>query len=129
MPSLTSYPTSSNKQSVLSDSMSKTVSATEAKAKLSELIKWTVKNQDSVIVKSRGNPQVAIISFSAYEELQKLKDQARRREAFAQFEALAKKIQARNQDLTEVEADRLADEITRETIERMVEEKKVSFTE
>lgn len=109
--------------------MPKTISATEAKAKLSELIKWTVKNQDSVIVKSRGNPQVAIISFSAYEELQKLKDQARRREAFAQFEALAKKIQARNQDLTEAEADRLADEITRETIERMVEEKKVSFTE
>lgn len=129
MSSLTHYPTSSSEQTTSRDLMPKTISATEAKAKLSELIKWTVKNQDSVIVKSRGNPQVAIISFSAYEELQTLKEQARRREAFARFEALAKEIQARNKDLTSEAADQIADEITRAAIDSLVTKGEVRFTE
>ena len=109
------------------EEMARTISATEAKAKLSALINWAVKNQDEVIVQSRGNPKAVIISYDAYERFKALQEQARRKEALAQLELLAAKIQSRNQDLTEEAADELADQFTREAIEEMVRDGKVNY--
>lgn len=50
-----------------------------------------------------------------------------RREAFEQLEALAERVRARNADLTAEEAEQLADEITRDAIQRMIDEGKVIF--
>ena len=119
----------SNNDVAAGDLVAKTVSATEAKAKLSSLMKWAVKNQDSVIIQSRGKPQVAIICFNDYEELQQLKQQIKRQEALDRLEVLAKEVQARNQDLTTEEADRIADEISRAAIDSLVEKGEVRFTE
>lgn len=129
MSSLNAYPTSQNDQTALSDLMTKTVSATEAKAKLSELIKWAVKNQGSVIVEKRGNPEVAIIPFAAYEEIQLLKERVKRQEALSRLEVLASQVQSRNPDLTTQEADKLADEITRAAIDSLVDKGEVRFAE
>lgn len=107
--------------------MARTVSITEAKAKLNSLMKWAVKNEDGVIVQSRGYPQVVIIPFNEYEELQKLKERARRQAAIARLQEIAKEVQAQNQDLTEEEADTLADEVTREAIEQLVTKGKARF--
>ena len=54
------------------DEMARMISATEAKAKLSALMDWAVKNKDEVIVQSRGAPKVAIISYDAYEQFKEL---------------------------------------------------------
>lgn len=107
--------------------MTRTVSTTEAKAKLSSIIEWAVKNRDSVIVESRGKPRVVIIPVEEYEQLEVLKEEKRREEALARLQRIAEEVQAKNQDLTEEEADQIADEITRETIERMTAEGKVTF--
>lgn len=129
MPSLTPYPTSPNDQAASSDVMPKIVSTTEAKARFSELMRWTVKHQDSVIIKSRGNPQAAIISYTEYEQLQRLKKQINRQEAISQLEMLAREIQANNQNITSEAADELADEITRAAIDSLVAKGEVQFTE
>lgn len=107
--------------------MQKTVSATEAKAKLSELMKWTVKTGDSVVVQSRGYPQVVIVPFAKYEELQKIEERSRRAEAIAHLQEIAREVQARNADITAEEADELAEEISRAAIEQLVAKGKVRF--
>lgn len=54
-------------------------------------------------------------------------EQIRRREALQQLEELADRIHARNADLTPEEVEQLADEISRETIQRMIDQGKVTF--
>jgi prevent-host-death family protein len=107
--------------------MQRTVTATEAKAKLSDLMKWAVKTGDSVVVQSRGYPQVVIVPFAEYEELQELKERARRAAAIAELQKIAREVQARNADLTAEEADELAEEISRAAIEQLVAKGKVRF--
>ena len=96
--------------------MTRKISVTEAKAKLSALMDWVVKNKGEVIIQSRGKVKAAIISYEAYKQLIDLKEQARRKEALTQLEALATQIQGRNQDLTEETAVALADRFTREVV-------------
>jgi prevent-host-death family protein len=88
---------------------------------------WVTENQDQVIVESRGKPQVAIIPFSDYQRLEAFKEQKRREEALARLQQIAEEVQARNRDLTQEEADQLAEQITRETIDRMAAEGKITF--
>ena len=109
--------------------MTRSVSATEAKAKLGDLMKWAVKTGDDVIIQSRGYPQVAIVPFKEYEEMQVLKERARRAAAIAELHEIAREMQARNTDLTPDEANELADEITRAAIEQLVEKGEIRFEE
>ena len=107
--------------------MPKTVSVSEAKNQLSAVMDWAVDNGDEVVIESRGKPKVAILSYGAYQEFLALREQARRREAFRQLEELAEQMSARNADLSAEEVEQLADEITRETLERMEAEGKIKF--
>ena len=109
--------------------MPKTISVSEAKNKLSAMLQWAVENQDEVIVESRGRPKAVILPYDEYEAMAALRRKARRQAALAQMQALAVRVQARNRDLSAEEAEQIADEITRETIERMTSEGKVSFTQ
>jgi prevent-host-death family protein len=109
--------------------MPKTMSVSEAKNKLSAMLQWAVENQDEVIVESHGQPKAVILPYDEYEALAALRRKARRQEALAQMQALAAKVQAGNQDLSAEEVEQMADEITRETIERLTSEGKVSFTQ
>lgn len=107
--------------------MPKTISVSEAKNKLSEMLRWAVEHGDSVVVESRGQPQAVIVPYGEYEEFRALREQARRREALQRLEALAERIQERNADLSPDEAEQLAEAISQETIRRMVDEDKVRF--
>lgn len=107
--------------------MNRVVTATEAKAKLSELMRWAVASGDDVIVESRGMPQVVLVPYSEYEELQKLRERARREAALDQLRELAREVQAQNQDLTADEVDRLADELTREAMDNLAEQGNARF--
>ncbi len=107
--------------------MNRTVTATEAKARLGELMRRAIDSGDSIIVESRGKPQVALVPYVEYEELQKLKARARREAALAQLRELAREVQAQNQDVDESEAAGIADELTREAIESLAAQGKVRF--
>jgi prevent-host-death family protein len=107
--------------------MPKTISVSEAKNKLSAMLQWAVEHGDEVVVESRGEPKAVILPYGEYEELLALREAARRREALRQLEALAAQVQERNADLSVQEAEQLADEISRATIERMAREGKIRF--
>ncbi|HRN69395.1 MAG TPA: type II toxin-antitoxin system Phd/YefM family antitoxin [Promineifilum sp.] len=107
--------------------MQKTVSATEAKAKLSDLMKWAVKTGDSVVVQSHGYPQVVIVPFTEYQELRRAKENIRRAEVITQLQELARETQAVNQDLSAEEAETIAEEISRAAIEQLDAKGRISF--
>lgn len=107
--------------------MPKTVSVSEAKNQLSAVLDWVVENGSEVVIESRGEPKVAILSYAEYQEFLAFREQARRREALRQLEELARRMQARNADLSAEEVEQLADELTRETLQRMEAEGKISF--
>lgn len=107
--------------------MPKTLSVSEAKSQFSTMLSWVVEHGDEVVIESRGEPKVAILSYAEYQEFLAFREQARRREALRQLEELARRMQARNADLSAEEVDQLADEITRETLQRMEAEGKISF--
>ncbi len=109
--------------------MPKTISVSEAKNKLSAMLKWAVENQDEVVVESRGRPKAVILPYGEYEQFQSLREKERRQSALQRLQELAAVNQALNQDLTPEEAEDLADEVTRETIDRMVAEDKVTFAQ
>lgn len=107
--------------------MPKTVSVSEAKNQLSAVMEWAVESGEEVVVESRGEPKVAILSYGEYQMFLALKEQERRRQALRQLEVLAEQIWAQTADLSDQEADQLAEEISQETIQRMVKEGKVRF--
>lgn len=107
--------------------MPKIVSVSEAKNQLSAVMEWAVENDEQVIIESRGEPKVAILSYAEYQEFLELREQARRREALRKLEALAQEIWDRNADLSDDEVVELAEEVSKETLQRMAKEGKVRF--
>lgn len=107
--------------------MKKRVSVSEAKNQLSAVMDWAVENPDGVIVECHGRPKAAIVSYDEYQQLLTLREQERRREALRELQELAERMRARNADLTKEEADEIADELTRETLERMVREGEIKY--
>jgi prevent-host-death family protein len=114
-------------QNLRGTTVPKTVSASEAKNNLGAMIEWAVKNQDEVIVESRGKAKVVILPFEGYEEYQRLREQARRRDVLARLERLAEIVGAQNQDLSAEEAQTLAAQLSQEVIEEMAAEGKIRY--
>ncbi|MBX3054498.1 MAG: type II toxin-antitoxin system Phd/YefM family antitoxin [Caldilineaceae bacterium] len=107
--------------------MERIVSTTEAKAQLSGLMEWTLLNDDAVVVESHGNPKAVLISFTRYEQFRVWREQQRQKAALIELAALAESIQARNQNLSDAEADNLAERFGREIIEEMIAEGKIHY--
>lgn len=107
--------------------MPRTISATEAKHKLGEVMGWVRDTHDEVIIESRGEPKVVIMSYQEYEKLKEVKEQQRRVEIVARLEQLREQVRARNTDLNEEQTLELADRVVRETIDEMVAEGKICF--
>ena len=105
--------------------MPRIISATEAKTQLGAMIEWTREHADEVIIESRGKPRAVLISYAEFEAMQRLREAERRRKALEQLEALAQRVAARNQDLTEEAADELADRFARDAFSDMVHEGKI----
>ena len=114
---------------LLGDFMSKTVSVSEAKAKLSAMMEWTVTNQDEVIIENRGKPTAVLLPFSKYKEYRQTQKQAAREELLARLQRIAVEVQQKNLDLTQEETEVLAEEVSQETIQNLVKKGKVQFEE
>lgn len=109
------------------DTMARRVSASEAKNRLGSIIDWVTENQEEMIVENRGEPTAVIISIAEYQQMQALKERARRSEALGQMRKLRDSVMARNRDLGAEEADSLADRFSREVVRDMAEDGKVRF--
>jgi prevent-host-death family protein len=109
--------------------MSKTVSATDAKSNFRSLLDWTGETGDAVIVERRGRPVGVILSYTAFEDLKDREERLRRQEAWAKLHQLREELAERNSDLTQEEADRIADRAVRDTIDAMVEKGAIRFEE
>lgn len=107
--------------------MPKTVSVSEAKNQLSAVIDWAVDNGDEVIVESRGEPKIVMLPYQDYQEFLTFRELSRRREVLRQLEELAEQIWSQTADLNVEEAGQLAEEVSQETMQRMIKEGKVRF--
>ncbi|HET7081545.1 MAG TPA: hypothetical protein VFM49_29305 [Chloroflexia bacterium] len=67
------------------------------------------------------------MSDNEYDAIQALWEQARRRELWERMEALRREVSARNRDLTDEQREALADEISREAINSLVQKGKIKF--
>lgn len=94
----------------------KTVSATEAKNRLGAFLGEVSRGEDEVIIENHGKPTAVLLSYEVYRELREAQDRQRRRDAMEAIWRLRDEVRARNQDLTEEEADAIADDVGREAI-------------
>jgi prevent-host-death family protein len=99
--------------------MPRTVSSSEAQNNFGAMIQWAKEHNEGVIVERRGKPAAALISYEEYEAMMQLKEEERKRNAFARMEKVRKQIAARNQDLSDEEAYRLAG-FSEETIQEIM---------
>ncbi|HEY8600746.1 MAG TPA: type II toxin-antitoxin system Phd/YefM family antitoxin [Thermomicrobiales bacterium] len=107
--------------------MSKAVSTREAQNKLSSLIGWVNEHNESVIVEKRGAPAAVLMSYAEYESLQGVKEQQRRQELLAKMRDLRARVSSRNPNLSEADAETLADEVTADAVASLVERGRIRF--
>jgi prevent-host-death family protein len=88
--------------------MPRVISASEVQKNFAAIVRWAAAKREDVIVERRRKPTVAIVSYEEYQYLQKLREEQRRREIFAQLEDIRREVALRNTDLTSEEAYRLA---------------------
>jgi prevent-host-death family protein len=109
--------------------MTRTVTATEAKNRLGSVVRSVQLDGEPVIIESRGEPAAVISSYRDYEELQRFREEQRRQAVIAELRELKRRIDSRLPELSDEEVDRIADEITREAIDRLVEKGKIRFVD
>jgi prevent-host-death family protein len=99
--------------------MEKTISTLELKNDPDAVLRDVSGGDEVVIVESPEAPTAAIISLDEYRRLREVEDLQRRQQAFAELERLRLKIDESLSDLSDDERQALADEIARETDERI----------
>lgn len=109
--------------------MAKTVSATEAKNRLGELLRVVSKEGETIVVENRREPVAYIVPSADYQELQTLREEKRRREAVEALRTLRAKLEERNKDLTEEEAQALVERVVKDTMDSLVSSGKIRFEE
>ncbi|WP_420645039.1 type II toxin-antitoxin system Phd/YefM family antitoxin [Candidatus Leptofilum sp.] len=107
----------------------KTVSISEARNQLSAFIKRATQDKDDVVIQNRGRPEAVIIPYTDYEILQEARENERRKKAIQALQQIAEEVGSRNRSLSEQETEKLADEITREAVDRLVQKGNVRFQE
>ena len=104
--------------------MPRTVSASEAKTRFGAIADWAAEFKDEVIVESHGEPKVVIISYEEYQQVLRLREEARRQSALLRLRSLRDKVRVRNRDLDEQQAASLASRFSQEVAAEMADEAK-----
>ena len=107
--------------------MPRTISASEAKTQFGAIASWAADSNDDVIVESHGEPKVVIISFEEYQQVVKLREEARRQGVLLRLQDLRGRVRAHNQDLDEEQAASLASRFSHEVVTEMADEGKVLY--
>ncbi|NJN83429.1 MAG: type II toxin-antitoxin system Phd/YefM family antitoxin [Caldilineaceae bacterium] len=88
--------------------MPRTVSSTEAQSNFGTILRATRDEHEEIIVKHYGEPVAALISYSDYEELLKMRQHEKRRKVLAALDRLRDEVQRQGPPLSAEEAYRLA---------------------
>jgi prevent-host-death family protein len=99
--------------------MQRYVTSSEAQSNFGAMIQWAEDKGDEVIVQKHGKPAVVIISYSEYEEIQRLRETSRRQAVLDILASLRREVQAGGATPAAVEAYELAEfgpEVIRETL-------------
>ena len=107
--------------------MLKKISATDAKNKLGTILDWVGSGDEAVVIERYGRPEAVVIGYERYEMMQAMLRKDRTEKTWRDLEKRAIAIRERNQDLSEEEVESIADEISRETIARLIAERKAEY--
>jgi prevent-host-death family protein len=99
----------------------KTVSSTEAKNRLGALIGEVEQSAEGIVVEHHGRPRVVIVPADLWVKVNEVYERARVQEAWERLQRISDEVRARNQDLTQEEADAIADEIGDEVKRRIAD--------
>jgi prevent-host-death family protein len=99
----------------------KTVTATEAKNRLGAFLRAVSRGEGAVAIENHGKPTAVLISHDDYRDYREAYDRQRRMQAMAELRQLRHGLRARNQDLTEEEADAIAEELSTDAITSVLE--------
>ncbi|MBE2223325.1 MAG: type II toxin-antitoxin system Phd/YefM family antitoxin [Anaerolineae bacterium] len=107
--------------------MYKTASVSETRQQLSVFLNWIKDSQEDVVIQNRGAAEAVLIPIADYELLQEARERQRRQHAIAELRKIAQDIGARNPQLSQAEADDIANEVMAETIDNLRQQGKVNF--
>jgi prevent-host-death family protein len=96
-----------------------TVSATEAKNRLGALLSELDNGTAAIVIEHHGRPRAVLVAAEDWAALVAARERVRRQEAWDQLWRLAAAGSARNADLTQEEADALAEELGEEAKRRV----------
>jgi prevent-host-death family protein len=105
----------------MEDPMPRTITATEAKNRLGAYLRAVADDDEEIVIENHGRPQAVLVPYESYRTILDERDRNRRLEAVARLEALAARVRTRNDDLTEEQADELAQEIRDLALTQMME--------
>ena len=97
--------------------MTKTISTSDIGERLAELLD-SVAGGDEVVLERQGEPAFVIVRAA---DLEALRETQQRWEAFERLEAVRRRVRARNQDLTDEQAEELADRAAHDAIDSLAE--------
>lgn len=91
----------------------RTVSSNDAKQHWGSMMQ-AASDGEAVIVESHGRPKAVVISPEAFEQLQDARERQRRAELLRRFDTLQRRLEGRNQDLSDEQVEEIAVRIGRE---------------
>jgi prevent-host-death family protein len=109
--------------------MEKTISANELKSDPEAVLREVSAGEEVVLVESPEAPTAAIISLDEYRRFREIEDRQLRREAFERMERLRLAIKERTSDLDDEARAELAEELSRETMDRIIANATFRFVE
>ncbi len=109
--------------------MEKTITANELKNDPNVVLREVSQGDEVVFVESPEAPTAAIISLEEYRRLREVEDRQRRQEAYARFQQAQAAIQDRLRDLGDDERETLAEELSLDTMERIIAKGNFRFVE
>lgn len=109
--------------------MEKTISANKLKKNLNAVLREVNRSGDPVVVDSPTDEATAIVSLDDYRRLHELEQYRRHREAWDRFQQAQGEIHEQIADLGAEERESLADELSRETMKRIIANRQFRFVE
>jgi prevent-host-death family protein len=103
--------------------MTKTISTSEVGPRLAELLD-SVADGDEVVLERQGEPAFVVVRAAEFEELREVHQ---RWDAYRRLEALRARVRARNLDLSDEQAEALADRAVRDAIDSLAERGAITF--
>ncbi len=107
--------------------MPKAISSNDAKQRWGSVVSYVTDQDDEVVVESHGKPTAVVMSYAAFQVVQALREQQRRRDILDRLRSLEGRLAAQNHDLSEADAMALADRFSHELIDDLAAEGVLTF--